>query len=336
MKKLTVGWPIRIYHLVLLSVVLVFAGAGIYYLNQSGAATSATTSEAESGALATNATKTADPAASGGQAIRFNASPTPPSPSILLQTTFDSMPVSNPISLANYRTAMGDSTVGGTSTVSKTSIVAESGRGNFMRQMLPANASGGGSGIVTFPTLSRVVDEASIQYDVRFDGNFDWSYGGKLPGLGGARAGTNPGDAAGCAVANDYAWSGRGMWITPGSYPGSSSSPNEWIGYMYNPPRKSECGDNIQTDRSFVAGRWHTIKQYYKLNTPGSANGIHRMWFDGTQVVNTNNVVFRTASDVHVSHIFWAIFRGGGATDTRWQSDRVGYIDVDNLLITTP
>src|SRR6187399_1386303 len=130
-----------------------------------------------------------------------------------------------------------------------------------MRQTLPANAVGGASGIVTFPNLAKAVDEAAIQYDVRFAGNFDWGWGGKLPGLGGAIDGAQPGIAAGCAAGSSTAWSGRGMWITPGSY-GSVQGSNEWIGYMYNFDKKETCGDNIRTGKALVANQWHTVKQY--------------------------------------------------------------------------
>jgi hypothetical protein len=325
----------KIYKIIPLTVLLLFAVVGAYLLIRSRAAIPTASIEPESGTVVSPAAKTMESSASGGQVVRFG--PALPSGTILVNTTFENLAAATPISVADYRTAMGDSSFTvGTSTVQNTAILSEPGHGKFMRQTLPANSSGGGSGIVTFPGLSQTVDEATIQYDVRFDSDFDWSYGGKLPGLGGARTGTNPGDAAGCTTTNDYSWSGRGMWITPGSYPGSSSSPNEWIGYMYNPTRQNSCGDNIQTNRSFVAGQWHTIKQYYKLNTPGQANGVHRMWLDGVQVVNATNSVYRTATDVHINYIFWAVFRGGGASDTRWQSPQTDSIDFDNLLIATP
>lgn len=304
-------------------------GTGMILL--SAAIASTVSIEPESSAGNGGISVISDTEASNGSSIKFSANPLS---TTLLQTTFESVPVAAPISVANYRSVMGDATMTvGASNLTNTSIATEAGHGNFMRQTLPANASGGSSGIVTFPKLSQIVDEASMEYDVRFGAGFDWSYGGKLPGLGGARAGTNPGDAAGCNAVNDYSWSGRSMWITPGSYPNSSSAPNEWIGYMYNPTKANSCGDNVQSDTSFVAGQWHRIKQYYKMNTPGSNDGVHRMWIDNQLVFERTNFVYRSAADVNVSHIYWAIFRGGGSTDTNWQSNQVDTIDIDNITI---
>lgn len=257
-----------------------------------------------------------------------------PSGQTIVSSTFDNYPVSAPISVTNYKAAMGNPSMSaGTGNLVNTSVIAAAGHGNVLRQTLKANGYGSGDGIVTFPPLTQTVDEASIQYDIRFDSNFDWGWGGKLPGLGGAVPGTDPGIASGCANGNSYAWSGRAMWITPGSY-GSVNGSNELIGYMYNYNKKADCGDNVYTGKAFTPGAWHTIKQYYKLNTPGSANGIHRMWLDGTQIVNNTSFSYRNNSSLHINHIFWAIFRGGSTV--QWAGNRTGYIDIDNLEITTP
>ncbi|MGB4759461.1 MAG: polysaccharide lyase [Candidatus Saccharimonadales bacterium] len=281
-----------------------------------------------------NVTQVADDQAGGGQAVRFNApiSQSLP-PGTLLDTTFDNYPTGT-LSVTNYKQAMGDPTMAaGASNLVNTSIVyVGDGRGNALRQVLPSGGVGGGSGIVTFPKLSQAAEEASLQYDIRFAANFDWGWGGKLPGLGGAASGAAPGTAAGCAAPDGQSWSGRGMWITPGSY-GSVTGSNEWIGYMYNYNKKDACGDNIRTRKAFQKGVWHKVKQYYKLNTPGQANGVHRMWLDGVQVINNTSFQYRNNNNLQINYMFWAIFRGGGTAD--WATPTDGIIDFDNLLITT-
>ena len=319
----------------LLGFIVFFGISGIVYLSLSHGITPTASFEAESGTTVTPVTKITDSTASGGSGIKFGVKP---AGTVILNTTFDNFPASVPMSVANYKSAMGDTTMAaGTSNLVNTSLVAVSGRGNVMRQTLKASEYGSGKGIVTFPKLSTTVDEASIQYDIRFSGpsstGFEWGYGGKLPGLGGATAPTTPGTASGCNDGVSSAWSGRGMWISKGSYK-SVVGNNEWIGYMYNYGKTDLCGDNIRTNKEFSNGGWHTVKQYYKLNTPGSANGIHRMWLDGVQVINNTSYKYRDNANLHINYMFWAIFRGGSTPE--WGVPTTGYIDFDNLLITTP
>lgn len=169
---------------------------------------------------------------------------------------------------------------------------------------------------------------------MRFAGTLDRGMGGKLPGLGGAVPGTRPGVAAGCADGTSNAWSGRGMWTKPGT-----AGVGRWIGYMYNKYKVSDCGDNVPTNRAFTANKWHKVKQYYKMNTIGTdgtvnADGVHKRWFDGVLIVDKNNFRYRDNSNLHITHIFWAIFRGGSTMD--WASSTPGPIDIDNLIIESP
>jgi hypothetical protein len=128
------------------------------------------------------------------------------------------------------------------------------------------------------------------------------------------------------------------MWITPGSY-GSIQGENEWIGYMYNYGKTSDCGDNVRTRKALVANRWHTVKQYYKMNTIAAngtpnANGVHKMWIDGVEVVSNTGVKYRDNTTLHINYVFWSIFRGGATLD--WATPTADAIDFDNILITTP
>ncbi len=353
----------------MLLVAVVFGMVGAYVLISSRAATPVASLEGEMGTVSSPATKISDTTASGGQAVKFGPEPiTTPTEKVILNTTFDSIPVSSPISVTDYKNAMGDpNMLAGTSNLVNTSIRSESGRGNYIRQTLPASDGiaanlskylGGASGIVTFPRLSSVVEEVSIQYDIRFANNadgttFEWKGGGKLPGLAGAIDGTSVGTAAACRNVdpalgtNDplyKVWSARGMWIGPPAYNSVPTPPgNEWIGYMYNYKKTSTCGDNIRTSKGFAVNKWHTVKQYHKLNgfnvdgTP-RADGIHRMWLDGVLVKDSTSYIYRYFPELKATHIAWAIFRGGGSSDPvgTWDSRRTGHIDIDNLLVKSP
>ena len=261
----------------------------------------------------------------------------PPSPQkILRSATFDTLPISDPITPANFNAVLGG-TNNNTVEYDDTSVVADSrGTGNVLRTKLDPNTirsnPAGNNGIVVFPPLTSV-DNACMSYDIKFDSNFEFSLGGKLPGLEGVVPGTSPSDPTG-GHPTDMGWSGRMMWLGPKAY--SWAGPiNMAVSYMYHPGQTDIYGDNVRWNKAFVAGQWHTVKQCYVMNTPGMADGTLQAWFDGTQVLDLHNFVYRSAarSDLHINYINWSIFRGGG--DLTWASSRVGYIDIDNVLVTT-
>lgn len=276
----------------------------------------------------------------GGVLVRRSATVT------MLHTTFDAFAVSSPMPITDMRLAMGNWTGGSSATVINTSILAVTGRGNVVRQHFLAGEFGGSYGIVVNTPLLYAVDEATISYDVRFVNSptaFDWAWGGKLPGLGGILP-NNPGGLQNPPTGGSpspYGWSGRGMWITPGSYPGSSSSPNEWVGYIYDPTQTAgNYGQNRQTNVSFSAGQWHTVTQYYRMNTinveglSGNSDGIHRMWLDGNLVYENTTQVFRLYQAANITHLMWHMFYGGATFD--WAPAVDADVDIDNLLVTTP
>ncbi|WAX55913.1 hypothetical protein M6B22_15395 [Jatrophihabitans cynanchi] len=261
-----------------------------------------------------------------------------PAGEVLFAQDYDGLPISDPVSVATERLALGDPTLSlGGSNVARTAIVAASGRGNVMRVTMPAKAISEASGVIIDAKLAKSVDAASIQYDIRFDSGFDWSRGGKLPGLGGAMPNVSPSVAGGCNAGSSSAWSGRGMWITPSSYP-SVTAANEWIGYMYDYKKAAACGDNLRTGKALTAGTWHTVKQYYKLNsisasgTP-NADGVSKMWLDGVLVRNASDVLYRSSAGLHINYLYWEVFRGGG--DSTWASPTEGTVDFDNLVINS-
>ena len=125
------------------------------------------------------------------------------------------------------------------------------------------------------------------------------------------------------------------MWISYPSVPGE----NEWVGYMYNYAKTDACGDNVRTGKAFLANRWYTVKQYYKMNsiaangTP-NADGVHKMWLDGVLVSDKAGMKYRSDRNLHINYVFWSIFRGGGTLD--WATPTAESIDFDNILVTTP
>jgi len=253
--------------------------------------------------------------------------------STLRRANFDRLPT-GPISPSSFQKALGG-TYNSRAPYDDTSIRAVSGRGNVIRTKLVAGTMhsipSGNNGATFFLPLPKVVyKKACIAYDIRFSRNFDWSLGGKLPGLEGVAPGVSAATPSGGNDAGDRGWSGRQMWLTPKSY--SWAGPvNMGVTYMYSPKMTSTYGDNERFSRSFVAGRWHRIKTCYTMNTVGRADGKLQSWFDGTRVVNKTAYTFRSRTDVGVSHLMWHIFRGGGTSN--WAGSRDGYVDIDRVVI---
>jgi hypothetical protein len=181
----------------------------------------------------------------------------------------------------------------------------------------------GNHGVVAMVPLQRQVDNACIRYRIRFNEGFDWSKGGKLPGLSGVAPGVSPSMPAGGGKPGDKGWSGRLMW-GPG---GSVQS------YMYHPAQPDYYGQSLTWRRKVDDGRWHVLRQCYRMNTVGKKNGVLRAWLDGVPVLERTNFVYRRKNTVHISHMMWSIFRGGSTMD--WAGRRDSHIDFDRVRITT-
>jgi hypothetical protein len=216
-------------------------------------------------------------------------------------------------------------------------IVADSrGSGRVLRTTLDAGTIRDGSGnhgAVLPIKLPGAYESACMSYDLRFSSRFDWSLGGKIPGLLGVAPGVSPSEpAGGGSVARG--WSGRLMWVGHEAYSYAPEGSNMAVTYLYHPGQATKWGDNIRWNRSFAAGTWHTVKQCHTMNTVGRANGKLQAWLDGKQVVNSSNVVYRTRSDVKINYFEWDIFRGGDSL--AWAGSTTGYIDIDKVRVTTP
>lgn len=216
-----------------------------------------------------------------------------------------------------------------------TSVVATSSkRGRVLRTRLDKgtilSSPAGNNGINVFIPLPRTVSTACVSYDIRFEKKFDWSLGGKLPGLLGVAPGVSPAAPTGGGNAGGLGWSSRMMWLTPKSY--SWAGPvNRSVSYLYHPDQSGTYGDNLNWGKGFKAGKWHKVKQCHTMNTVGRYDGRLRAWFGGRKVIDRQSIRYRTRSDVGISHLAWAIFRGGGTLD--WAGSRTNHIDIDNVVV---
>jgi hypothetical protein len=216
------------------------------------------------------------------------------------------------------------------------------GSGNVVRTQLSEGkfiqSSGTGHGNVLMVKLPGVYDSACMSYDIRFASTsktaFDFSAGGKLPGFVGVAPGTSPSTPEG-GGSTAHGWSGRLMWLGSKMWKAvrDADRSNLVVTYLYHPGQERKYGDNVfWGPSSFTPNTWHQVRQCHVMNTVGKADGVLQTWFDGRQVMDQHDVVYRTDPAVHITHFDWSIFRGGDTSV--WAGTTTGYVDMDNLKVT--
>jgi hypothetical protein len=193
---------------------------------------------------------------------------------------------------------------------------ADAPGGTLLRVHYPAGsasrrADGAEGGMQVYLRLpDEPVDVLDMQYQVRFPADFDFVKGGKLPGLYG---GTVTGGQEIPDGTNGF--STRYMWRAGGE--------GEVYAYL---PTSQEHGTSLGRGCwSFPAGRWTTIQQRVRLNTPGETDGEVTVWQDGRQVLSQGGLEFRTTDALRIDGLFFSTFFGGG--DTSWATPVDQYAD---------
>ncbi len=174
--------------------------------------------------------------------------------------------------------------------------------------------------------FEKSFDEYTVEYKVRVSKDFDFVRGGKLPGLFGGS-----GPAGGASVAKADGFSARVMWRELGVlcqyvYYTDKDPESKWgknflwmNGDNKNVPITHEMWKTMNSrfnDRSYIiSGKWHTLRTYVKMNTPGKEDGKIISWFDGVEAVNVN-LKFRNDSSFGIDRFKFTTFFGGN--DETW------------------
>ena len=184
----------------------------------------------------------------------------------------------------------------------------------------PNNASapsGGGEFLDSLGLPEQGAEHATLSYDIVVPEGFAFGKGGKLPGLYGLNDQISK-PPAGCdhsQIVNGF--SARLMWRENGA--GSI--------YVYAPePEKvnaapNACGTYLgRGSFTLTPGHRTCIKEEIRLNTPGHADGVLRLWVDGALTFEDTTFIWRTDSSVRLKGLFFSTFFGGKTTE--WASPR--------------
>lgn len=166
------------------------------------------------------------------------------------------------------------------------------GRGGGLNQMAPFESPDD-------------IEEIYITYRLKFDQNFDFALGGKLPGVAFGPAQNVASGGAGPDIGNKGS-SLRLMWASEGRL----------ILYVYHHAMTSEYGDQLGLGRfgQIIRGQWHTLTIRVVANQIGKANGIMQVWLDEKLVASSSKIEMRTSSSpLTIREIMLNTFMGGAS-----------------------
>lgn len=193
--------------------------------------------------------------------------------------------------------------------------------------------------------------EMTFGYSIFFEAGYDFNLGGKLPGFCTSRSypfrvlhtvsdiarsvsfsdgGINDDVAATCSGGrhNPGCWSARLMFRPKG----------EAELYLYIPPgvnqNDNKCGKKASSKCpdtgygnsvgrgtwNWTPGKWMTVVQRIKLNTPGKADGESEVFINGKSVLNVGGITWRTKEAAVARGVQMQIFHGGHTKE--WASPK--------------
>jgi len=192
----------------------------------------------------------------------------------------------------------------------------------------------GGAGFLATPRGFPATD-VTLHYMVRFAPNFQWSRGGKLPGLavgeGAASGGRHSARAASCR----FVWQPEGGVVAYVYTPAGVEQPGA---YCRQAERKGgRYGDHLFKQahlRLRPDGQWNRLIMRIRLN---GFEDDGRPRADGVLTVSVNGkaatfsgLVWRRFRDVRVSHVLFTTFYGGS-----WTCPTTTHADFSGFSVTT-
>lgn len=245
---------------------------------------------------------------------------------IIYANGFDSIPL-GPVSDDDVKAAWQSRYAKGPDE-GRVTIISDSRTGNAVRIQYPDGGNQSSRSGATWETdLNYSGEDLYMSYWVKFDDDFQFVKGGKLPGLGGSTE----------FPYGDFEFTTRLMWREDGKL--------EFYvhGYNVNNSQGAEPYRIFWDDAGYHArvnkGQWHHIEIRQKLNTPGQRDGRLQGWLDGELVCdNTDNSGTRGSgeTDTRINHLYFSTFFGGSsAPASQWQPKADVYATFDDFTVST-
>jgi hypothetical protein len=205
----------------------------------------------------------------------------------------------------------------------------------LLRVNYPQGGVGPGETGAQFPIILREMsaqndghyNELYLRYYVKFEEGFDFNKGGKLPGLMGG--GNSWSRSGGDQPDGTNGWTLRFMWRRGG----------ELVVYAYVPKSgngkwgEEVWGQDIATNVEVQPGEWHCIEEYVNVGTPGIDDGILKVWIDGVQKINIDDMRFWNEENDNglIGGIYFSTFHGGNSDD--WAPENDSYAQFDGFVL---
>lgn len=182
--------------------------------------------------------------------------------------------------------------------------------------------------------------EILFSYAVKFQDDFMFNKGGKLPGpYGGANQNVSYACSGGRHEDRDQCFDLRLMWRADGA--------GEIYAYLPNVPENDVLLDIPGTVKdtsfgwsiargafSFVSGKWTVLAQRVRLNDVGAANGELELFVDGVSTIRATQLVISQNDTTTVRGVHAQTFFGGGTEDWASQQDQKGWFaDMSGAII---
>ena len=164
-----------------------------------------------------------------------------------------------PISKTAFASDFGSSDGYSNNEVNRQNIVNKT-----LRTKLLKNKLSGDGGVIVNVTIPRK-NKYSLSYRLKFEDDFDFVRGGKLPGLAGGKAYTG-----GSNTDAGDGWSYRVMWRKYDHVNGGKPYLEPYIYYVDMP---KTYGDDFGAKYFVDSGKWYTVRIEIEMNTGTSRNG---------------------------------------------------------------